>query len=195
MNFNFNFKSQSHVCRLTWSTPRSTNTMNALFSSNFQHEADPVVVESPLKFIVLIIGGSTVLVFLCTIVFVCWWNVYRKPFIKETKIFNPGIKVRSFNVIARIHFIRKRRYQLVKDSSGYCCNCDLINRRGCFNTVFKSGRKRVFAMHVPDWYATYYTHTCTIYYKYNVEGNLDYAVLGTLIKGQRFRHPGKIITH
>ena len=59
---------------------------------SFQHEADPVVVESPLKFIVLIIGGSTVLVFLCTIVFVCWWNVYRKPFIKETKIFNPGKK-------------------------------------------------------------------------------------------------------
>ena len=48
------------------------------------------MVESPLKFIVLIIGGSTVLVFLCAIVFVCWWNVYRKPFIKETKIFNPG---------------------------------------------------------------------------------------------------------
>ncbi len=69
-----------------------SNTNMRIFVS-VQFESDPVVIESPLKFIVLIIGGSTVLVFLCTIIFVCWWNVYRKPFIKETKIFNPGKEI------------------------------------------------------------------------------------------------------
>ena len=55
-----------------------------------QYKSVPVVTPSPLKFILLAVGGGTVLIFLLTLIIVAWWNAYKRPLIKDTKIFNPG---------------------------------------------------------------------------------------------------------
>ncbi|ELU02157.1 hypothetical protein CAPTEDRAFT_209260 [Capitella teleta] len=54
-------------------------------------KADPVLPPSPVQYSLFAIGGATLLAFVGSIVFVCWWNVYKRPHVQEHKILNPDV--------------------------------------------------------------------------------------------------------
>ena len=63
-----------------------------------QFHAEPaarpfVLSEAPVNYILLTLGGATGLAFLASLIFVCWWNVSKRPLVEAEavqKTLSPG---------------------------------------------------------------------------------------------------------